>query len=167
MTSTPGTAPAAAAVRQIGQGLYWDELQIGDRLISCARTITETDLVSFYNLTWFTEELFTNQHDRQQMAISARVVPGALVFTFAEGLLVPAIQHTGLAFLNMELDIKAPTLVGDTLRVEVEVIEMRPTSKPGRGLIRTRNSVRTQRGDITLEYTPLRLLRCRAPGVAA
>jgi acyl dehydratase len=142
----------------VGTGLYWDELQIGDHFKTCARTITETDLVNFYCLTWCTEELFTNQHERDALAIKGRVVPGALVYAYAEGLIVPSIQHTGLAFLETIMQIKGPTLVGDTIAVEVEVIELRATSKPDRGLIRTRNVVRNQAGDITLEYSPLRLL---------
>jgi acyl dehydratase len=134
--------------RRLGDGWYWDDLKVGDTFETVRRTITEADLVAFCNLAWFTEELFTNVHDRDKMAIQGRVVPGALVYSFAEGLIVPSIQHTGL---------KGPTFVGDTIGVEVEVTEMRATSKPDRGLIRTRNLVRNQHGTVTLEYTPLRM----------
>ena len=130
---------------------------MGDSFITPPRTITETDLVNFCNQAWFTEELFTNAHAREGMAIQGRVVPGALVYSFAEGLIMPSIQHTGLAFLEATLKVKGPTFVGDTLQVEVEVTEMRPTSKPGRGLIRTLNRVRNQHGVVTLEYDPLRM----------
>lgn len=147
-----------ATLETIGTGFYWDDLTVGYRFQTCARTITETDLVNFCCLTWFTEELFTNLHDREGVAIKGRVVPAALVYTFAEGLVVPSIQHTGLAFLQADMDIKGPTVVGDTIRVEVEVTELRPTSKPGRGLIRTRNIVRNQDSVVTLEYNPLRMM---------
>jgi acyl dehydratase len=143
--------------RMLGHGDYWDDLQVGDTFLTPRRTITETDLVNFCNQAWFTEELFTNAHAREGMAIQGRVVPGALVYSFAEGLIMPSIQHTGLAFLEATLRVKGPTFVGDTLQVEVEVTEMRPTSKPGRGLIRTINRVRNQHGVVTLEYDPLRM----------
>jgi acyl dehydratase len=143
---------------QLGTGFYWDDLAVGDTFSTTRRSVTETDLVNFYNLTWFTEELFTNVHDRDRMAISGRVVPGALVFSFAEGLIVPSIQHTGLAFLATTMRILGPTFVGDTLSVQVEVIELKPTSKLDRALIRTRNRVINQHGVITLEYEPLRML---------
>jgi acyl dehydratase len=149
-------------LKTIGTGFYWDDLELGERFVTAARTITETDLVNFYCTTWFTEELFTNQHDRDKLAIKGRVVPGALVYSFAEGLIVPSIQHTGLAFLEMDMKIKGPTFVGDTIRVEVEVTELKPTSKPDRALIRTRNLVRNQAGEATLEYNPLRMLARRA-----
>ena len=41
----------------------------------------------------------------------------------AEGLLLPTMQDTGLAFLNATLDVKAPTVVGDTIHVEAEVTD--------------------------------------------
>ena len=58
-----------------------------------------------------------------------------------------------------ELDVKAPVYVGDTLEVVVEVIESRAASSGGRGLVTTRNSVRNQRDEEVLIYTPKRLLR--------
>tara|TARA_B110000503_G_C7110616_1_gene397916 strand:- start:68 stop:544 length:477 start_codon:yes stop_codon:yes gene_type:complete len=143
---------------QLGVGFYWDALSIGDTFTTTRRSITETDLVNFYNLTWFTEELFTNIHDRSSMAITGRVVPGALVFSFAEGLIVPSIQHTGLAFLESNMSIKGPVFVGDTLHVQVEVIELKPISNPKRALIRTRNQVVNQHGVVSLVYEPLRMM---------
>jgi acyl dehydratase len=49
--------------------------------------------------------------------------------------------------------------VGDTIHVEVEVTECRPTSKGDRGLARFNNKVLNQRGETVLEYNPLRLLK--------
>ena len=95
------------------------------------------------------------------MAIKGRVVPAALVYSFAEGLMLPLMQHTGLAFLEADLRVRGPTLVGDTIRVECEVTEARATSDGKRGLVRTRNRVVRQDGETTLEYNPLRMLRKR------
>jgi len=62
----------------------------------------------------------------------------------------------------MELNIEQPVMAGDTIHVEVEVIEARPSrSRPGRGLVRTRNRVLKQDGSVALVYTPLRMVRCR------
>ena len=89
-----------------------------------------------------------------------RMIGGsALVYAFAEGLLLPTMQDTGLAFLNATLDIKAPTSVGDTIHVECEVTEARLTSKGDRGLVRFANKVLNQRGETVLEYNPLRMLK--------
>ena len=144
----------------VGRGYYFEDLAPGRRFRTHRRTIAEADLVNFVNLTWLTEELFTVQDDSQR-AIKGRAVPGALVYSFAEGLLLPAIQETGLAFLNARLDIKRPTLVGDTIHVECEVIEHRLTSKGDRGLVRFANQVVNQRGETVLAYDPLRMVKRR------
>jgi acyl dehydratase len=145
----------------LGHGFYYDEMPVGFRFRTMGRTITETDLVTFINLIWFTEEVFVNTHDTGGRALAGRVVPGALVYAFAEGLLTPSMQFTGLAFLGAELDVKRPTVVGDTIHVAGEVIESRPASSGHRGLVRTRNEVLNQRGEVVLVYTPLRLVKGR------
>ena len=138
----------------IGRGFTFDDLKVGTRFRTHRRTISEADLAAFVNLTWLTEELFTVVESGKQ-----RLVPGALVYSFAEGLLLASMQDTGLAFLNATLDVKGPTVVGDTLHVECEVIEHRPASKGERGLVRFANKVVNQRGETVLEYNPLRLLK--------
>ena len=147
---------------QLGQGKHWDELKIGDRFKSWGRTITDADIVNFINATGMLEVLFTDAEFRaKSSAIPGRVAPAALIYSVAEGMLfVTLIQGTGLAFLNTEINVKGPVIAGDTIHVEVEVTDVRPTSKnDGRGLVRTRNEVINQRGEVVLVYTPLRLVK--------
>ncbi len=143
---------------QIGHGYFYDQLPIGHRFHTMGRTITEADLVAFCNLIWMTEEGFVNIAPDRPHTLKGRFVPGALVYCFAEGLLVPSMQFTGQAFLGTELNHTGPTVVGDTIHVECEVIEMRRTSKGNRGLVRTRNHVVNQRDEVVLVYTPLRMM---------
>ena len=146
------------ALPVVGRGFCFEDLRVGFRFRTHRRTIAESDLAGFINLTWLTEELFAVDDDSAH-AIKGRAVPGALVYSFAEGLLLPTMQDTGLAFLNASLDVKAPTLVGDTIHVEAEVVAHRLTSKGDRGLVRFANKVINQRGEAVLEYNPLRLLK--------
>jgi acyl dehydratase len=71
------------------------------------------------------------------------------------------INTTGLAFMSMDLTIKRPAYVGDTIHVVVEVIQTRAASTGQRGVVTTRNSVRNQRGEDVLVYNPVRLIRGR------
>ncbi|MGA8007676.1 MAG: acyl dehydratase [Burkholderiales bacterium] len=144
----------------VGRGFCFEDLAQGSRFRTHRRTISEADLSNFVNLTWLTEELFAVADDEGR-AIKGRAVPGALVYSFAEGLLLPTMQDTGLAFLNATLDVKRSTVVGDTIHVECEVTEHRLTSKGDRGLVRFSNKVVNQRGETVLEYNPLRMLRRR------
>jgi acyl dehydratase len=148
----------------LGIGLHYEDLPVGRRFRTIGRTVTEPDIVNFVNCTGMTEVLFTNlEFLAEESDIKGRVAPGALGYTFAEGLLVHAtMQHTGFAFLEMELKIEGPLFAGDTIHVEVEVIEARLSrSRPGRGLVRTRNRVVKHDGSVVLVYTPLRMIKCR------
>ncbi len=150
------------SIETVGIGFPWEELPVGRKFKTVGRTVTETDLVNFISCTGMLEVLFTNtEFVEKESAIKGRVVPGALAYTFAEGLLTQSVmQGMGLAFLNMELDIKGPTFVGDTIHVECEVIECRESTKrPGLGLVRTRNQVVKQDGTVVLVYTPLRMVK--------
>lgn len=144
----------------VGRGFCFEDLATGFRFRTHRRTIAEADLSAFVNLTWLTEELFTVADDGGR-SIKGRAVPGALVYAFAEGLLLPTMQDTGLAFLGATLEVRRPTVVGDTIHVEAEVIEHRLTSKGDRGLVRFANKVLNQSGEVVLEYNPLRLLKRR------
>jgi len=136
----------------VGRGFAFEELRLGFRFRTHRRTIREADLAAFIALTGLTEEIFSVKEEKQ-------LVPGALVYSFAEGLLLPSMQDTGIAFLGATLDVKAPTIVGDTIHVECEVTEHRLTSKGDRGLVRFFNRVMNQRSEVVLEYNPLRMLK--------
>lgn len=146
-------------LQTVGLGIGWSELRAGQRFRTVGRTITETDLINFISNTGMVEALFTNADGGR-----ARLVPAALIYALSEGLLIQAmLQGVGVAFLNMEMDIKGPTHVGDTIHVECEVIECRASKgRPGLGLVRTRNQVVKQDGSVVIVYTPLRLLKGRA-----
>ncbi|MEB0083525.1 acyl dehydratase [Glaciimonas sp. Gout2] len=146
---------------RIGIGMMWEEFVPGTRWHTAGRTITETDLVSFINLTWFTEELFTNRHDQSVNVIGGRPVPAGLVFTMAEGLVSPSLDRTGLAFLHTDLDVKHAIQIGDTIYVHCKVIERRESKKLDRGLVRTENTVVSGDGTPLMVYRPLRLVRRR------
>lgn len=149
-------------VKQLGAGFYWQDLTVGDRFKSWGRTVLEADIASFVNLVGLHEVVFTDREFlREKSVIKRPFAPGALVYSFAEGLLLPTMQGTGMAFLNMELDMKRPCFAGDTIHVEVEVTEVRQTSKGNRGLVRTFNRVLNQDGEEVLTYNPLRMLKGR------
>jgi acyl dehydratase len=151
----------------VGLGLYFEDLPVGRKFKTIGRTVTEADITNFINCTGMVEVLFTNlEFLAQESDIKGRPAPGALVYAFAEGLLTQStMQHTGFAFLHMELNIEAPVIAGDTIHVECEVVEARLSrSRPGLGLVRTRNRVVNQHGKVAQTYTPLRMVKCRDSG---
>ena len=119
-----------------------------------ARTISETDIVSFVNLGGFTEPLFMDmEYVARESVFKRRAAPGALTFALSEGLIMQTglIHGTGMAYLGGEIRVVAPVLEGDTLRVEVEVAEKRETKKSDRGIVTYRHRVLNQRDEVVQE----------------
>ena len=147
-------------MKLLGTGMHWDELAVGDRFRTYGRTITETDVINFVTGVGMLEPLFVDaEYRKSHSAMQGHAAPAMLTLSLAEGLTLNATgQATGLAFLNMEMNVERPVMVGDTIHVEIEVIEARKTSKSNRGLVRTRNRIVNQRGETVILYTPQRLM---------
>src|SRR5215475_7585490 len=144
-----------AAMETVGLGLYFEDLPVGRQFQTIGRTVTEADITNFVNCTGMVEVLFTNtEFLAHESDIKQRLAPAALVYAFVEGLLVQStMQHTGMAFLHMELNVQNPVFAGDTIHAECEIVEARLSrNRPGRGLIRTRARVVKQDGTPALTY---------------
>lgn len=148
-------------MRPLGHGFYFQDWEVGYRFETLTRSITETDVMNFVGVSGMTEELFTSQEYLETHTdYPGRLVPGALVFSIAEGLVIPAtISRTGIAFLGTEMNITGPTFIGDTLRVHGEVVQIREASKGNRALVRTDNAVLNQKGETVMTYNPLRMMK--------
>jgi acyl dehydratase len=149
------------------EGVSFEEYRIGAVYRTLARTVSETDIVNFVNLCGFTEPLFMDmEYVARESVFGRRAAPGALTFALSEGLIMQTglIHGTGMAYLGGELKIVGPVLEGDTIRVEVEVVDKRETKKPDRGIVTYRHAVRNQRGELVLEARVQRMIRRSATG---
>nr|WP_239332321.1 MaoC family dehydratase N-terminal domain-containing protein [Frankia sp. CiP3] len=168
MTETAATDTAAPASKSgdvplLAPGMTWEEMLPGTAFRTSARSITESDLMTFIQWAGFNEPLFVDATHAAAGGYTGRLVPGAFVYCIAEGLVLQtnALHGTGLAFLSMDLAVKGPTYVGDTLHAIVETLSARPTSKPGRGIVASRVTVRNQHGKDVMVFTPTRMIRGR------
>src|SRR3954468_5754154 len=143
------------------KGLTYEEMPVGQVFRTARRTITETDLVNFITWGGFNEPLFWDASHAADGGYTGRLVPGALTYCIAEGLVLQTnvLHGTGLAFMHMELTVNQPVYVGDTLYAVVETTGSRPSSKGSRGVVTSRIGVRNQRDEEVLVYTPVRLIR--------
>jgi acyl dehydratase len=147
-------------------GLNFEGHKVGAVYQTLARTVSETDIVNFVNQCGFTEPLFMDmEYVKRESVFGRRAAPGALTFALSEGLVMQTglIHGTGMAWLGGELRIAAPVLEGDTIRVEVEVVDKRETKKPDRGIVTYRHRVLNQRDELVLEARVQRMIR-RADG---
>lgn len=147
-------------------GLYFDDFLPGRKYSTDRRTITEADHVNFTTSFGFFEPLFMDaDYVHSQTPYPARIVPGTLTFAVAEGLtILSGILHgTGIAFLGVELTVLKPVFIGDTLRVEIEVVERRETRKAEQGIVTYVHQVFNQNEEQVMAYSIKRMLRRKAP----
>jgi acyl dehydratase len=152
---------ASADVEPLVRGKTWEEMTAGSSFKTAKRTVTEADLMTFVNLGGFNEPLFYDASHAAAGGYAGRLVPGAMIYCLAEGLILQTnvLNGTGLAFMHMELSVKRPVYVGDTLHAICTTTESRLSSKPGRGVVTANVSVRNQRDEEVLVFTPVRLIR--------
>lgn len=148
-------------VQQLGQGFYWQDLSVGQRLRTHRRTITEADLVGFIGVTGMLEKIFIDATPMPG-GISGRPVPALLTTALIEGFVFQTmIQGTGLALLESTTKALVPVRVDDTIHAIVEVAGVKPTSKGNRAIVDSTITVYNQRDEPVLVYTAKRMLAGR------
>jgi acyl dehydratase len=150
------------------EGHYFEDFAPGKAFQTSNRTVTEADLLNFMTLCGFFESLFMDQtYAETQTPFKRRIVPGALTLSYAEGLTILSgiIHHTGMAFLGLELQIFQPVFLGDTIRVEIEVIDKRETQKDDRGIVTFLHRVINQKDEKVMEYQVKRMIRRKEANV--
>lgn len=151
--------------------LYWDDIVPGFQYASATRTITEADLVAFCALSADQNRLHVDVEYAATAAFGQRLVPGMLVLSYMAGLHSRTIfnqrlEHALIAILEMNVRFPAPTFIGDTLRLQVEVLDCKATSKPERGVVRFRRCAVNQRGT-TVAECEISIIMLRRPAEAA
>lgn len=136
-------------------GQYFEDLEAGQRLKhSLRRTVTEMDNVLFCALTLNTQPLHIDEEFARQTQFGQRIVNGLFTLGLVVGLSVPDLTE-GTIVANLSYDKVVhpnPVFHGDTLHVETEVLEKRPSaSKPDRGIVRLKQIGYKQDGTIVVE----------------
>jgi len=144
-------------------------VKIGEKFVSPGRTITEADIVMFAALTGDWTELHTNAEYVKKTIFGQRIAHGLLTLSVASGLALRGRRASPLevmAFLGLDnVRFTAPVFIGDTIWVESEVIEARPSkSRPGAGIVRFRNVVKNQRNEVVATYETAIMVRAEVGG---
>ncbi|WP_425839938.1 MaoC/PaaZ C-terminal domain-containing protein [Streptomyces fractus] len=129
--------------------LWFDEARVGMRFRTAARTVTETDVVNFAGLSGDYHEVHTNAERMRDSPFGARLVHGALVLSMVTGLRgrLGIFDESIVAFAEIRSwRFAAPVFIGDTIYATNEIVALRDTSKPDRGLMDQRVDVMNQEG---------------------
>ena len=142
--------------------MFWEEWKIGAEFQTASRTITEADVVNFAGISGDYNPLHIDEEFCKQTQFGTRIAHGPLVYSIAAGLLfqLHLYDDTLIAFLGFDsLKFTLPVKIGDTVRVRVEVLEKRETSKPDRGVMKRLLQVLNQRDEIVQEGVQAFLLK--------
>ena len=125
---------------------YFEDFQIGDKLITRGRTVSEADIVNFAALSGDWYRLHTDQEYAKKGPFGERIAHGLLVLSIASGL-NPPYDTAVVAFYGMDkVRFTAPTKIGDTIHVESEVVDKQDKGELG-GVVSWRQSVKNQKGE--------------------
>jgi acyl dehydratase len=146
-------------------GRFFDEWQVGDRIVhDLTRTVTETDNLLFSTMTHNPQPLHLDAEAAKASEFGRILVNGTFTFALMVGLSVGD-TTLGTLVANLGYDkvvMPHPVFIGDTMRADTEVVELRPSkSRPGQGIVTFRHRLRNQRDEIVCECLRSALLKSR------
>ncbi len=148
-------------------GKYFEDLEPGQRIRhALGRTVTEMDNILFCALTMNTQPLHVNADFASRTQFGRPIVNGIFTMGLVVGMTVPELtEGTIIANLSYEQVVHPrPVFHGDTIYVETEVLEKRPSrSKPDRGIVKLKHTGRNQHGEVVIELVRTVLFKRREP----
>ena len=114
----------------MSETLYFEQLKVGDRWKTRARTITETDVVNFAGLTGDYDPLHVDREFAKTMPYGRPIAHGLLGLSFVAGLgsYYPMV-HTVAFVAVRNWEFKMPAYVGDTVHAIIEVAELKENGR--------------------------------------
>jgi acyl dehydratase len=142
-------------------------IEIGGKIVSQRRTITEGDFSAMVNLSWETSPLHTDREYAKTTQFGERVLGGPCTIPFVAGLTGHAWhglwEKSGLRLIALvginNVTFTNPLFPNDTIWVETEIVNMRPTSKPKRRLVTVKDILRKQDDKVVLQMERLILVQ--------
>src|SRR3712207_2289260 len=148
-------------------GRYLEEFEVGAVYKHWpAKTVTEADDHLFCLITMNHHPLHINDVYAGNSQQGRNVVVGPLVYSLALGMSVSDVSGKAIANLaTEELSHPAPVFHGDTLFVESEVLEVRPSkSKQDRGVVKVKTDCYKQDGTLVATFKRAVLVPRRVQG---
>jgi acyl dehydratase len=118
--------------------MYFEEFEIGQRIVSPGRTVTEADVVNFAGISGDFGSIHTDAEYAKSTPFGQRVVYGLLGMSIASGLAVRSGVLEGTVIAFREIDnwkFSQPLFIGDTIHVEIEVEETKLIPRLGGGML--------------------------------
>jgi len=138
------------------RGMYFEEFEAGQKIISAGRTVTESDIVTFAGLSGDYTQIHTDAEFSKNTPFGQRVAHGLLGMAIASGLAAQTgvLEGTVLAFREIiEWKFVKPIFIGDTIHVELEVKETKAMPRIGGGAVALVLQLKNQHADVLMKGT--------------
>ncbi len=137
-------------------GMYFEEFEVGQKIVSAARTLTESDIVTFAGLSGDYNQIHTDAEFSKGTPFGQRIAHGLLGLSIASGLAMRTglLEKTVMAFREIsEWKFVKPVFIGDTIQVEMEISETKALPRLGGGSVTIALDVKNQRGETAMKGT--------------
>ncbi|HEV7960222.1 MAG TPA: MaoC family dehydratase [Rhizomicrobium sp.] len=136
-------------------GRVFEQWKVGDRIVhELRRTVTETDNLLINTLTHNPQPLHLDAEYAAGTEFGRIVVNGLFTLSLMVGISVGE-TTMGTLIANLGYDkitMPKPVFIGDTLRAESEVMELRASkSRPSTGIVTFRHRAYNQRDELVCE----------------
>jgi 3-hydroxybutyryl-CoA dehydratase len=138
------------------RGMWFEEFEGGQQIVTPGRTITESDIVSFAGLSGDYNQIHTDAEFARTTPYGQRIAHGLLVLSIASGLAMRTgvLEGTVIAFREINnWKFTNPVFIGDTIHVMLNVLVTKPIPRVGGGSIIIELTVKNQSEEVTMKGT--------------
>jgi 3-hydroxybutyryl-CoA dehydratase len=149
------------------RGLYFEEYQPAQKIITAGRTVTEADVVNFAGLSGDYNQMHVDEAYSQKTTFGKRVAHGLLVVSIVSGLAVQTgvMEGTVMAFREInEWKFARPVFFGDTVHAVLEVREKKELRRIGGGSVTIDLDVINQNDEVVMKGIWVVLIATRPNG---
>lgn len=138
------------------RGLYFEEFEVGQRIVTAARTITEADIVSFAAMSGDYNQIHTDAEFAKSTPFGQRIAHGLLVLSVISGLAVQTgfMEGTIIAFRQIDRwKFSRTVFIGDTVHADLKITDTKALRRLGGGSVTLKLTVINQHDEAVMSGT--------------
>jgi 3-hydroxybutyryl-CoA dehydratase len=146
------------------RGMYFEEFESGQKIVTTGRTVTESDIVAFAGLSGDYTQIHTDVVYSQNTPIGQRIAHGLLILSITSGLAAQTgvLEGTVLVFREItEWKFIKPVFIGDTIHVVLVVQETKALRRLGGGSVVIELAVMNQNDETVMKGAWIVLMKSR------
>jgi len=135
-------------------GHYFEEFQVGERVPTESRTVTDRDIMTFAALSGDDNRIHTDAEFSRTGPFGKRVAHGLLGLSIASGLLwkTGILDGTVIAFREVnEWKFVKPVFIDDVVHAELESLETKALPRIGGGSVVVGVELKNQNNDVCMK----------------